>query len=238
MLRSEGRVDEADRARSRSQELEERLSKLTIMPSAQLPGMEVWHDGVRYSEGIFGVPVAVDPGTHHLEVRAHGYRSFVIDVEVSERGDRKIVAVPPLTPEAVAEHVAPPTPKTTSEPRARGLDGLFEAAAITTTVGVAGLAIGSILGLSAARDVRTAQSNERLCGNAGRCTADGYALIERADDKAIGSTVAFALGGVSLAAGISMFVIDRVWGRRQEPGATASVTPWLGLGSAGVTSRF
>jgi hypothetical protein len=204
--------------------------------------MEVWRDGVRYSEGIFGVAVAVDPGKHVIEVRAPGYRSFRTEVELSARGDRKIVAVPPLarigTDEAPfgADRRAGTAQAGAARP-ARKLSTLFDAAAITTTAGAAGLAVGTILGLSAARDVRTAQSNALLCGNAGRCTAEGYALIERADDKAIGSTVAFAVGGVAVAAGIGMFVIDAVWGDDDEP-ASSAVMPMIGPAGGGVRVRF
>jgi len=236
MLKAAGREAEARQAAERALDLEPQVPKLTIVPAQKVPGMEVWRDGVKFGGELFGVPVAINPGKHIVEIRAEGYEPWSTEVEVGAAGDRPVVAVPPLQP---AED-APVEPQAVPD---SGRRWLFTAGVITAGAGVASIGVGTILGLVAARDIHTAESDELLCGSDRQCTDEGYALVERADREALGSTIAIAAGSVAVVTGFVLVVIDpHVAGEEGDapPGAEARVTPWIGptFQGIGVSGRF
>jgi tetratricopeptide (TPR) repeat protein len=200
----EGNEPNAALSRTRAQELEPKVSKLTIAPAVEVEGMEVLRDGVSFGIGIVGVPIAIDPGKHTVEVRAPGHRSWRTEVVVRPNGDRAVVAVPPLQRLKSASDHAPST-KTVKR---RGASALLPAGIVTAGAGTALLAVGGILGAVAARYVDRADADLLLCGNDNQCTPDGIALIERADDYATASTVTFVLGAVGTVTGVTLLVIE------------------------------
>ncbi len=95
----------------------------------------------------------------------------------------------------------------------------------------ASVGLGTILGLVAARDIHTAESDETLCGADRQCTDEGYALIERADREALGSTIAIAAGSVAVVAGFVLVVLDTQLHSEagdQELGVRAQLEPLVG----------
>jgi hypothetical protein len=114
---------------------------------------------------------------------------------------------------------------------------------ITAGAGVATIGVGTVLGLVAARDIHTAESDDQLCGQDRQCTDEGYALIERADREALGSTIAIAAGSVLVVTGFVLVVVDpRTASEEGEPrlGVEAQLAPWVGPGvqGIGVAGRF
>jgi hypothetical protein len=233
MLAQAGRKDEAELARAHAVDLEPRVPKLTVAPAVELPGMDVLRDGVSFGPGIFGVAVAIDPGKHTVEVRAPGYQTWSTEVTVGGNGDRQVVAVPELA----ADSATTATPTKRSSARSSSKRGiLFTSGIITTGSGLATLGVGVILGLVASRDVEMAESDDSLCGGDHVCTQEGYDLIERAEDKALGSTVAIAVGSVAVAAGFVLVILD---GRVGSDGSgadsvSARLAPLAGPGLGGL----
>ncbi|HZO12302.1 MAG TPA: PEGA domain-containing protein [Polyangiaceae bacterium] len=216
MLDEAGRAEDAAEASARAVELEPKVSKLTIAVASPVPGMEVMRDGVSFGSGIIGVPVAIDPGKHVIEVRARGHRSWSKQVMVRPNGDRMVVAVPPL------KVIESATPKKTAEEPARESSPLLPAGIVVTGAGAASIAVGTVLGIMAARYVARAEVDPALCGNvAKQCTEEGFALIGKADDFALGSSIAIGIGAAAVLGGVTLLTIEALRGP-QRVEATAN----------------
>jgi len=236
MLKDGGRAADARQAAERALDLEPQVPKLTIVPAQKVPGMEIWRDGVKFGGELFGVPVAINPGKHTVEIRATGFHSWSTEVDVGAAGDRPMVVVPPL-----AERQSQPiTPEAASS---SGRGWMFTAGVLTAGAGAASIGLGTILGLVAARDIHTAESDELLCGRDRQCTDEGYALIERADREALGSTIAIAAGSIAVVAGFVLVVVDPYESSEEgkpQLGLEARLTPLVGptFQGFGVAGRF
>jgi hypothetical protein len=106
-------------------------------------------------------------------------------------------------------------------------------------VGALGLVGGTVFTLQSAGKRSDADKKFEECGGEAGCTNENplSAEVDELDQDA-GSAqtlgiVGFALGGVGVAAGVTLFILSSGGDSQQ-----ASVEPWLGLGSAGVRGRF
>jgi hypothetical protein len=104
-------------------------------------------------------------------------------------------------------------------------------------VGIVGLAGGTFFTLQASSKRSDAEDLCTLPG--GGCPADKQDEINTLDDDADSAStlgiVGFVVGGVGIATGITLFILSsNKSSASNEPG----VTPWVGLGSAGVSGRF
>lgn len=155
----------------------------------------------------------------------------------------------PEAPPAASEPTpapAEPAPAATTPPgedRGSGQSGLRIASYAALGVGVAGLAAGTIFGLQAKSK---ADEADELCGgsrescalDAGSAEADEVNELNDASGSAKTlSIVGFAVGGVGVAAGVTLFVLSS--GQTSESNSSrAHVTPWIGYRSAGLSGRF
>jgi hypothetical protein len=229
--RREGRPDREKLARQHMTVLESRLPTLTISlaPGAeQALGLEIKRDGVRVGAGSLTTAVPVDPGHHHVEATAPGYKPFSATLTLSADGQHGEVLVPVLVREpeqpTAAPHVAP-----------RGFWNPLRLAGLWVGfAGVAGLATGSVFGLRAI-DRNNASKNDGC--NAMSVCSTPLATSERRDAQWAGeaSTVAFAVGGGLLAVGAGMVVFGD---SRSEAGVAVKASPIvsnreLGMGLEG-----
>jgi hypothetical protein len=90
-------------------------------------------------------------------------------------------------------------------------------------------AITGVLSLSKVSDLRQSCPQNQ-------CSSAEQGAINSAQSLGTTSTIAFVLGGVGAAAGTVLFV--HPWGARAADSSTASITPWIGIGGAGVAGRF
>jgi hypothetical protein len=228
--RREGRPDREKLARQHMTTLESRLPTLTISlaPGAeQAPGLEVKRDGVRVGAGSLTTPVPVDPGHHHVEATAPGYKPFSATLTLAADGQHGEVLVPVLVRE-------PEQPPALPRAEARRFWSPLRVAGLWVGVaGVAGLATGSVFGLRAI-DRNNASKNDG-CNAMSVCTQLGTS--ERRDAQWAGdaSTVAFAVGGGLLAVGAAMVVFGD---SRSEAGVAVKASPIvsnreLGMGLEG-----
>ncbi|HEV8551014.1 MAG TPA: hypothetical protein VGQ57_18330 [Polyangiaceae bacterium] len=103
---SEGNADNENLARARVQELEPRVSHLTLIaPNTDVARLVVELDDARVDAPVWGTPLAADPGTHVVTVSATGYQPWTTLVRLAA-SEARDVRVPPLTLEP---HVAPST---------------------------------------------------------------------------------------------------------------------------------
>src|SRR5205823_5224096 len=82
--RAAGQPDREKKARERASALEGRLNRLsiTLLPGADVAGLEVKRDGVVVPKAAFGTPVPIDPGEHVVAASAPGKRPWSTRVPI------------------------------------------------------------------------------------------------------------------------------------------------------------
>ena len=182
-------------AQERARALEPRLDHLLIQVpgAARVPGLEVSRDGLPINEALWGSAIAIDPGTHHLEAHAAGYKPWQADVDVLGETQTQTVSIPALEAEPVSVNTsAAPAAASTASP-----GGSQRIAAIALGgVGIVGLGVGGFFGLSA----QSSNSDSKdYCNESNYCTLHGRDLRDSAKSKALVATVATGVGVAALA---------------------------------------
>jgi hypothetical protein len=142
-------------------------------------------------------------------------------------------AVPDPAPAA-----AQPQPKD-SAPQPGKSSTLRTVSYVTMGAGLAGLVVG---GVFAAKSHDKRVQGDDLCPG-GTCKTTDKDKLDSLDSEATSAgqlaTTGFAVGGAALAAGVVLFFVS---GSKPAPARAAhhapAVTPWLGLGSAGLRGSF
>jgi hypothetical protein len=162
----------------------------------------VWMDGAPLASALDGRPLAIDPGEHSFRFEAPGQppveKKLVLREGEKDRRESVVLGLPPPPPVAAPLPVAapPPAPSQWSSRKTLALVG--------GGLGVVGVALGAVFGAYAS----SAQSREKgdcsasACPNRPQARAD----YDAATKDATGSTVAFAAGGVLLAAGVVLWI--------------------------------
>src|SRR5437868_7650482 len=162
-------------------------------------------DGARVIERLDGVPIPVSPGTHHVVFEASGFQHSESTFVVTEGQRLRVVVFLTATPREIAVALSPSTHA--DEPALAPAGGLARRRKVALAVagaGVAGLAVGSVWSLMSKSTYDKALTNE-CGGNPGSCSLQGIADGQTAHGQATVATVAFAVGGVLLAAGAALF---------------------------------
>jgi serine/threonine-protein kinase len=178
-----------------------------------------------------GDPVRVDPGEHVVEVTAPGAKAARSKVTVAE-GQRVEVPV-----ELAAEefHTAPganPTPAAAEgepAPEPTAPSGPFPwrtVGLVAAGVGIVGMGVGTYFGIDAISKNNT--SNQTGCSS-NVCTQGAYDTREDAKSAATASTIAFVVGGVLAAGGITLWLLG------PKGDTAAQVTPVALAGGGGLT---
>jgi hypothetical protein len=193
--------------------LESRLPMLTISvaPGAdKIDRLEIKRDGVVVGSGSWATPVPVDPGHHHVEATAPGYKAFSATITLATDAARETVVVPPL------EHVPELPEQAAGEVQGSFWSPLRYAGLAVAGVGVAGLGVGTVFGLQA---ISRNNDSKADCDAQSVCGPAGTAARHDAQSAGTVSTVAFVAGGVLLAGGATMFVLAKP--RSSGSGGTA-----------------
>lgn len=239
LAQKEENVERADRARELASRLAPRLSKLRVDVQTPRPEQVVRKNGAPVDATTWGSLVAVDPGTYSISSSAPGFADFTTTVVVKGEADAQIVIVPTLQVQAaVTTPIDPGTPVVL--PPANTSSPIGIAAFVTTSFGAVGIAMGTVFGIMSLNEKANAEDDPLLCPNK-QCTHAGIAVVDEARTKATISTVAFSVGGVALATGVTLFLIKEfVIEKGDDPAAPPAVTvkPSVGLGAADVTFRF
>lgn len=207
---SGGRKDWAAKASQKATALEGKLSRLRIELAGAAPdGLVVQRDEATVTAAELGLGIPVNPGARVVTASAPGFEPFSTTVEVPANGGVVTVNVPALKPVPVAPEpprAAPPPAPTPPPPAAPAADpgatqrwlGLGVAA-----LGVVGVGVGSLLGLSAKSTYDDALDSE--CDAARVCSPEGAAHVDDAKGTATLSTVLFIAGGAALAGGATLY---------------------------------
>ena len=202
-------------------DLPKRVGTLRVTTGRPLhAGERILVDGVDVPEGELAKGRRIDPGKHTILVRAAP--DLQRDVVLAE-GESSDLVIPLDDPRPPAPPIAPATATRTTSPLTYlgfGIAG-------------AGLVVGGITGLAAFS--KTA-SLDHACASNGNCPPDRDADIRSARTMGSVSTLAFAVGGTGLVVGIMGLL--GVGSKQVAPATSGKITPWIGVGSAGVVGAF
>ena len=209
-----GFPDKEKIARDRAVGLEPRVGRLAIeVPPGVTATVE--RDGAPLPPSAFGRLEVVEPGTHRIAATAPGRTPFSKTVEVPA-GTVHTVRVELVDPNR-RERPAPPPPP---PPPAPGGLGPQEVAGVAVgAAGIGGVVVGAILGFRAMSMHDEAQEDH--CPEPTRCDAIGVDLTSSAQEAGTGSTIAFAIGGAAVVAGVILFATAPTPESSVRVGATA-----------------
>ncbi len=205
----------------------------------------------RNGYGALSAPLSlgVRAGRHRFTAKLAGHADAIWEVELSPKQQQAYVfkLVPGSAPPGLAGASGPPAsgPAAAPEPKPDassdgGTSGLRIGAYVALGVGAVGLGAGTLFGLQASGRFKEANELAKTeCGAAGDCVLADAAfgrwksLGDEADRKKTFSLVGFIVGGVGVAAGVTLFVLSS--GKKEQ---AAKVAPYLGIGSLGVRGSF
>lgn len=215
--------NQGDRARvasSRAQELEPKLSKLSVELApevSRIPGVVVKRGHQRVEPSLYSTLLPVDPGEYRIEVSAPGYETWSMPITVAAGGASASVRVPSLikAPEAPA---APAAERTTpaSEPLIRdqamppfrrsdrGMTTQQTLGLFAGGVGLVGAGLGAYFGIQA---ITRNSDAKKDCNDAGECrTQAAVDLTDDAKQDARFANIAFVTSGVLVATGAVLYL--------------------------------
>jgi len=199
----------------------------------------------RYGPAGGPTPIGVKAGKHRLtaELEGHDKSVWEIDAQPASSQDhifelKKTVAAAPGGGGSGASFNGAPVDRPTSPLRIASYAALG--------VGVVGLGAGTFFALGAKSKADEAKD---LCGgNLAACkldvgSPDAKKVTQLNNDSGSSKTLAivgFAVGGVGVAAGITMLVLSSGSSSSAQSGRPLApkVMPWIGYNSAGVTGQF
>lgn len=172
-------------------------------------------------------PLGLRAGRHRFTARAAGKAPVVWEIE--------------LGPKQELEHAfvfsSPPAGATPPPSEKSGVNGLRVASYAALGVGVVGVGLGTVFALKSKSDF--AAGND-LCP-AFPCSLSMAQAAAReqhgrdGDSAKTLSIVGFVVGGVGLAAGVTLLVLSS---SKKSPAEAAKIESFIGLGSAGVRGSF
>ncbi len=168
--------------------------------------VKVTVDGRPLADHLDGSALAVDPGDHSFTFERAGQppvtQVFVIHEGERARRERVVLTSAPAGPAAPAPAAGPSAPLPDA-PRPSSWSTNKTLALVSAGVGVVGVGVGAVLGLSAID--KNGQSNaDGHCDSRG-CDPTGKALRNDALGAASASTVAFTIGAVGLVGGVVLW---------------------------------
>lgn len=177
-------------ARARAEAIAPRIHRIAIeKPDAIAQGVELLVDGRALPRAAWNTPIPVDPGEREVVARAPGHAPWSRKLSISGEVRQHALAVPALIvlPEADPTVVGQPPPP--PEPRSARLGSV--PFLVGAGVALVGAGIGSFLGLQA---IERKKERDRECDPTG-CSDRGLDKQDSANTAALGSTIAFAVGG-------------------------------------------
>jgi tetratricopeptide (TPR) repeat protein len=234
----EANDNRAEKIKKLVAQLEPQVPRLVIHvpPDADTASLQVAIDGVTVSVQDLANPQLVDPGPKQVEyalgsgarktkivpVERSGTSEITLDLpkakakpEKPDHGDVAVVKPPP-------HHDEPEVADTTGH-------GQRVAGLVIAGVGVAGMAVGSYLALSARSKYNDALATHCM-GMTNACDAQGLTDTHDARSQANTATIVFAIGGAATAAGIVVYLI--------APKAASSEHAFYLVPTLGTTTGF
>lgn len=232
-------------------EIEPRVPHVTLeVEGAGSEPLKVTLDGTEIPATLIGISNPVNPGERKFMVTSGALKGEAA-ITVTEGSKQKVVVKLSGSGDAAASPASGAADKGgAGSAAAQGsvnTDTLADQGSgggspvlgyVALGVGVVGLGVGTVFALQAKS--KWSEADDLCSGPGGRCSILEKSKVEGLDsDGKTASTlsiVSFAVGAVGIGAGV--FLLTSGGGKKEAPPATASITPWVGLGSAGVNGRF
>jgi hypothetical protein len=217
-----------DDAKKEIASVEGRRSRVTITVTGST-SPNVTMDNSPMKNEALGVALFVNPGTHTIQVGADGFNPATRTFAVAE-GQSENVAI---ALEAAPVAVAPPPPVVAPAPPPvdTGSHGASHVPAIVAFgVGGAGLVAAVVTGVLAIGDH---DSLKNACPDA-KCGPAQQSKLNDYHTMGLVSTIGVIAAGVGVAVGTTLWIVES----KQPKAQSASVTPYIGLGSIGATGTF
>jgi hypothetical protein len=221
-------------ARTELPSVEGQRARLTItVTGSDAPQVNV--NDVPLKAAALGVARFVDPGHLVITVGGDGLKTETRALDLGPgKEDAVTIALTKAAPAVAATDVPVPAGSVATPTGPSGGGSILKPVGIGALgVGAAGLVLGAVTGglaLSKHGDLKTACPTGACDTAASQSTLSSYHTLGTL------STVGFVLGGVGLASGITLLVMAPKSDSR--PASTASIRPYLGLGSLGATGTF
>lgn len=194
-------------ARQRAQDLEPKLSRLTVTIAASTKGMRVTRDGLEVGPSELGNALPVDPGSHEIVATAAGFKTWRKSFDVPAQPVTVAVAVPDLEPDPAAS--ANPSNTASSPSAGKPEEGESDGSGqrifglVVAGVGVVGVGVGTFFAFDAKSTYDDSNANG-LCTN-NQCGTEGLDLRDDAESKALIATVTMGVGAALIVGGAALF---------------------------------
>jgi hypothetical protein len=233
-----------DAAKTEVQDIAPKLGGVTITVKAagggDVPNVKVTIDDAPVSAAALGVKRVASPGSHVVSASADGFKSATLNVTVPVGGAvdapltlEKDLSAPPPQPtqpgptEANAPAQQPATPEQTP---AAASSGRSIWPWVAFGVGGVGLGLGAVTGILAmGKHSDLSKACNPSCGPDQQSNLDSYHTLGTL------STVGFIVGGVGVAAGVTLLILQPK-ASDATPAPSASLV--VGPGSIGAVGRF
>jgi hypothetical protein len=219
--RAAGQESRSRIGKQRAAALAPKLSNLVVNVTApDTAGLEVRRDGVAIGRAEWGTPIPADAGEHTIEATAPDHESWSAKVTVPPDAKTAAVAVPMLEalpadaaqtmPVATVQPTGPAhpatLPATPPESKSHGLGGQRAWALVAGGLGLVGVGVGTYFGLAS---MSKHDDATKVCPTS-TCTGpnahNGSQLWSDAVKDGNVATIAFIVGGVGLATGVTLWL--------------------------------
>jgi tetratricopeptide (TPR) repeat protein len=233
--------------------LEPRLASITInVRGASSSGLHVQMDDKELPAAMVGIAIPADAGPHSFKASTDNADSQPVSISAKE-GEQQTVtltlsarAPSEATPHAL-QASAPTQPAAPPADSTQPSSGKRIAGYVALGVAAVGVGVGSVFALKSASSRKDANNAYASCQSALMSTScssatapDSAANVQQLDSTANSqrnlALAGFITGGVAVAAGVTLLVLDKHPSTKTETGA--HVTPVVGLGSLGLIGSF
>jgi hypothetical protein len=191
-------------ARARAEALDRRVPRLTLHLSGDVHGAEVTRDDVSVGAASLDIPLPVDPGVHHVAVRAPGHENVTRDVDIHE-GETLTVSLTP-GPESAPPPVATnrvdgpgPSPESPNHP----MNSQKAAGVVALGIGGASLVLAVVSGIVV---VGQRDLVNHDCGADKGCSPTGFDAATTGKTWVIVNAVSWASTIAGVGTGLTLIV--------------------------------
>jgi hypothetical protein len=215
-----------DDAKKEIASVDGRRSRVTVTVTGAGSSRVTLDEGPLKVEAL-GVPLFVNPGTHTVAATADGFKPSTQTFAVAEGQSAAVILA--LEPMPAAAPPAPALIAPAPPPRAGRVNHV--PAYIAFGAGGLGLVVGVVEGLAASSKHSTLKGE---CPTSTTCPSTAQATIDAYHSAGAISTFGFVLAGVGAAVGVTLWIVEN----KSAAHDTASISPYIGLGSIGAIGRF
>jgi hypothetical protein len=229
----QGQADREAHARSKADELDDRLTRIRLVVSEEvlaLPGLSVRVAGVEVSGVLLEEPFPVDAGTIEVVASATGYEETTLSIDAQKEGVTVDVPIESLQQVGARDDEAAAQDKDEQpSERKEGGGGGWQRPVGWAAVGVgtAGIATGVVTGLIAQSKYKSLDCANDVCTD-----PEDESGVNTVNTMRTVSPVAFIVGGVLAVAGVTLVLTA------PKAEQVASLSPYVALDGVGLWGSF